>query len=421
MEKQTIIKKIIARKVFDSRGEETIEIEVETFSAKAVFAAPAGKSKGAKEVEYYPKGGVNEAVRIFNKEIAPKLINLDSCNQIEIDNILKEIDGTERFEVIGGNTAIATSLAIAEVAAKSLNIPLFMHLGGVFSNILPLPLGNVLGGGKHAGEGAPDIQEYLVVPLNPRNIYEAIQANITVHKKLGEILSKNVKGFTKGKGDEGAYAPNIDSLKALEYVSEAVNETMDNLGIKIGIGLDVAASSLWNEKEKVYFYSRENIKLNTEEQIERMLYLIDKYKIVYLEDPLHEDDFEGFSELTKKSKNTLICGDDIFTTRKELLEKGYSMKAGNAIIIKPNQVGTLTDTYKTIDFAKKHGYTPVASHRSGETEYGYLAHIAVGFNCSMIKAGVMGGERIAKANELIRISEYLGNFAKMASLGVDIK
>lgn len=416
MEKQTIIKKAKARKVFDSRGEETIEIEVETFLAKATFAAPAGKSKGIKEVEYYPKGGVNKAIEIFNKEIAPKLINLDSCNQIEIDMLLKEIDGTERFEIIGGNTALATSIAIAKVASNSLNIPLFIHLGGVFSNTLPLPLGNVLGGGQHAGEGAPDIQEYLVVPLNPSNIHEAIQANIIVHKKLGKILSKNIKGFTKGRGDEGAYAPNIDSLTALEYVSQAVNETMDEIGIKIGIGLDVAASSLWNEKEKKYFYSRENIKLNTEEQIERMLSFIDKYDIIYIEDPLHEEDFEGFSELTKKATHTLICGDDIFTTRRELLKKGYSMNAGNAIIIKPNQVGTLTDTYRTVEFAKKHGYVPVASHRSGETEYGYLAHIAIGFNCLMIKAGVMGGERIAKANELIRISEYLGKFARMSYL-----
>jgi len=413
----SIIEDVVARKVFDSRGQETIEIDVLTVDGFGSAGAPAGVSKGKAEVVSYPKGGVDTAILTFEDLVVPELIGMDAEEQNEIDALLHEIDGTENFSKIGGNTVFAVSLANAEAAATSYDLPLFKYLSGYLGNELPYPLGNVLGGGKHALGKTTDIQEYLVIPLKASCFMEAAQANIKVHQKVGALLRKADPNFTSGRGDEGAWAPNIENEEALKIVVKACNDVSEEFGIECRAGFDVAASSFWNSEEEVYVYSMEKIKRDSGEQIEFLLHLIEKYNLAYVEDPFNEDDYDYFAELTKKVKNNcLICGDDLFVTNRERLRHGIEMCAGNSIIIKTNQVGTLTDAWETTQMAKNSRYVPVMSHRSGETTDTHLAHLAVGFSCPIIKSGVLHGERVAKINELIRIEENLGNRAQMAIL-----
>lgn len=418
MSKPTTIEEVKARKIFDSRGSATIEIEVLSKKGFGQALAPSGASRGVHEAVPYPEGGVDEAVKLVKNIIAPKLISLKSESQEEVDSLLHKIDGTESFEKIGGNTAIAISLAAAKSFASSKGVSLFQHLSGRSTHQLPHPLGNVLGGGKHAGKNAPDIQEFLALPVKVSSFVEGAFANTRVHAKVRELLEKADATFTGGKGDEGAWAPNLNNDKALEVVTTACERISDELGVEVRTGLDVASSSLWNEKDKAYVYEREGIKRNAGEQIDYVLNLIKTYKLVYVEDPLHEEDFKGFAEITKKTKSCLICGDDLFTTNIARLKTGIDLKAGNSIIIKPNQIGTLTDTLNTVKVAKSAGYVPIASHRSGETCDTYLAHLAVGFDCPIIKVGVVGGERIAKINELMRIEEALGGKGRIAELKI---
>jgi len=405
-----------ARIVLDSRGDETIEIEVRTAKGLGRAAAPAGKSRGIKEVVPYPPGGVKESLEIFKRIIRQRLIGLDASEQELIDSMLKEVDGTDRFEKIGGNLAYAISLATALAASAGLGKPLYEFLNPNAS-VIPLPLGNVLGGGKHAGKGAPDIQEMLTVPLNPKTPFDAIMANALVHKELGKILQKKLPNFPLGKGDEGAYAPNMRIHEALESVVEAANRVSEMTGIKLGVGIDVAASSLWDEKRKCYVYENEGKHMTRDEHISYIISLIREFNLVYVEDPVEEYDFEGFREVLKVVPNILVCADDLVVTNATLIKKAGEIGAVNAVIIKPNQVGTLTDTRNACKVAQEHGMVTVASHRSGETPEGHLAHIAVGLGCKLIKSGVVGGERVAKANELLRIGENLGSKLKMATLG----
>ncbi len=405
-----------ARIVFDSRGNETIEIEIMTAKGLGVAAAPAGKSRGMKEVVPYPFGGVRESIKIFEKDIRRRLIGLDASEQESIDLMLKEIDGTDRFEKIGGNLAYVISLATALAASASLGKPLYEFLNPSASTI-PLPLGNVLGGGKHAGKGAPDIQEILTVPLNPRTPFDAIMANVLVHKELGKILQKKLPNFPLGKGDEGAYAPNICIRNALESVVEAADRVSEMTSIKLGVGIDVAASSLWDEKIGCYIYENEGKQMTRDEHINYILSLIREFNLIYVEDPVEEHDFEGFKEILKAVPDVLVCADDLVVTNAKLIKKAGEIEAANAVIIKPNQVGTLTDTWNACKVAQGLGMITVASHRSGETPEGHLAHIAVGFGCKLIKSGVVGGERVAKVNELLRIGEKLGSKLRMATLG----
>jgi enolase len=237
-----------------------------------------------------------------------------------------------------------------------------------------------------------------------------------VHQKIGALLRKADKNFTSGRGDEGAWAPNIENEEALKIVAKACEEVSEDLGIECRACLDVAASSFWNQKENVYVYSMEGKKRGSGEQLEFMLHLIEEYNLAYVEDPFDENDYESFAELTKKAKKCLICGDDLFVTNRERLNKGIEKCAGNSLIIKINQVGTLTDAWETTRLAKRAGYVPVMSHRSGETTDTHIAHLAVGFSCPIIKTGVLNGERVAKINELIRIEENLGNRAQMSRL-----
>jgi len=410
----SVIEDIMARKIFNSRGEETLEIDIVTTAGFGRASAPAGASKGKAEVVPYPEGGVDEAIKKAEELIVPDLIGMDANEQEEIDILLHEIDGTKDFRNVGGNTAFAVSLATAEAAATSYDMPLFQHLAGYLANELPYPLGNVLGGGKHALGKAPDIQEYLVIPLKTPTFSDAAKANILVHQKVGSSLKKADKTFTGGRGDEGAWAPNMKNEEALEIVVKACEEVSKELGVECRAGLDMAASTLWKQKEKCYVYARDGIKRDSGEQLDFVLHLVEKYNLAYVEDPFHEEDYESFAELTKKVKKCLICGDDLFVTNRERLIRGIKVCAANSIIIKANQVGTLTDAWETTKMAKKARYIPVVSHRSGETCDAHIAHLAVAFSCPVIKTGVLHGERVVKINELIRIEETLGNRAEMS-------
>ena len=412
----TVIEDVTARKTFNSRGEETLEVDVTTVAGFGRSSAPAGASKGKAEVISYPQGEVDQAIRKVVDLIAPELIGRNADEQEEIDLLLHEIDGTTDFGNIGGNTAYAVSLAIAEAAATSCGMPLFEHMAGYLADELPHPLGNVLGGGKHAYGKAPDIQEFLVLPLEANSFYEAAKANTSVHKKVGSLLKKADKSFTGGRGDEGAWAPNIKSEEALEIMLEACEAVSKESGVECRVGLDMAASSLWRAKEKCYTYARDGVKRDSDEQLDFVSHLVEDYNLAYIEDPFHEEDFEGFAELTKKTKKCLVCGDDLFVTNMKRLNKGKNIGAANAIIIKTNQVGTLTDAWKTTQLAQKARYTTVMSHRSGETADTHIAHLAIAFHCPIIKTGVIGGTRISKINELIRIEEILGDRAEMATL-----
>ncbi|MBS7659268.1 MAG: phosphopyruvate hydratase [Candidatus Bathyarchaeia archaeon] len=416
MSTPTVIEDVIARKVFNSRGEETIEVDVLTTSGFGRASAPSGKSRGKAEVIYYPDGGVDEAIKKVDELIAPELIGLNADFQEEVDKTLHEIDNTKDFRIIGGNTAFAVSLATADAAANSYGLPLFQYLGGYAARELPYPLGNVISGGRHARGNAPDFQEFLVLPSGAESFIEAATANVKVHSTVRELLEKKDKLFSEGKSDEGAWIASVTNIEALEILSKACEEVGNEMGFKCSVGVDVAASSLWDPKEKKYVYPREGKKLDPGEQIDFIKELVDKYSIAYIEDPLHEEDYEGFAELTRKVKDCLVCGDDLFTTNTERLNHGIRMGAANSIIVKVNQVGTLTDAIETIEMAKRAGYTPVISHRSGDTCDWHIAHLAVAFKCPIIKTGVVEGARVAKINELIRIEEFLGDRARMANI-----
>jgi len=410
----TVIEDLIARKVFNSRGEETIEADVITTSGFGRVSAPAGKSRGKAEVVYYPQGGIDQALKRVEELVAPEIVGLNADYQEEIDRTLHEVDGSKDFKVIGGNTAFAVSLANAEAAANSYGCLLFQHLGGHVAHELPYPLGNAISGGQHTQGKSPDIQEFLVLPYGADSFLEAAKANIQVHRKIGEAFEKKDKLFGGGKSDEGAWIANISDSEAFEVLANACEEAGSELGFECSLGIDVAASSLWNGKGKSYVYEGERKKRNSGEQLDFILELIKEYHLVYVEDAFHEEDYKSFAELTRKAESCLICGDDLFTTNNERLSRGIKMHAANAVIIKVNQVGTLTDASETIEMARRNGYVPVMAHRSGDSCDWHIAHLAVAFNCPIIKTGIVEGARIAKINELIRIEEFLGDRARMA-------
>jgi len=412
----TVIEDITARGTFNSRGEETLEVDVTTVGGFGRASAPSGASKGKAEVISYPQGEVDRAIEKVADLIAPELIGRNADEQEEIDLILHEIDGTTDFRNLGGNTAFAVSLAAAEAAAVSCGMLLFEYLAGQFASELPRPLGNVVGGGKHAFGKAPDIQEFLVLPVKANSFGEAAKANALVHKKAASFLEKADETFSGGKGDEGAWVPNMKSEEVLDIMLRACDAVSEESGVECRVGLDMAASSLWREKEKCYAYPRDGVRRDSEKQMDFVSRLVEEYGLVYVEDPFHEEDFESFAELTKRVDNCLVCGDDLFVTNVKRLNHGIGLGAANSVIIKINQVGTLTDGWKTTETAQKAGYTPVMSHRSGETTDTHIAHLAIAFRCPIIKTGIVGGARVSKINELIRIEEMLGKRAKMATL-----
>jgi enolase len=397
-----IIEDVRYRIVFDSRGRETVECEVEAGDFVAIASAPSGASRGSKEAAVVDPKKCDE----IEEKVAKALIGISVFDQEEVDEKLKEIDGTDNFSNIGGNFAISASIAVAKCASLILGQPLCLYLGGALSKEIPFPLGNVIGGGKHA-EGSTSIQEFLVIPVGAKNFFEAQKINSEVHREVGKLL--RAKGFFAAKGDEGAWAAQISDEIALEILSKAIEKVEKELGTKIRMGIDFAATELWNGKEYVY----KDKKLDREGQIDFIVKLIEKYELLFVEDPFHEDDFDGFSKLTEIA-NCMICGDDLFVTNWKRVEIGVRKKAGNTLLVKPNQVGTLTDTFKAVKIAKNNGYDIVVSHRSGETEDNYLSHLAVAFNAKLIKTGIVGGERISKLNEMIRIEEMLK--AKMVKI-----
>ncbi|AEG18445.1 phosphopyruvate hydratase [Methanobacterium paludis] len=412
----SVIEDIRVRKILDSRGNPTVEVDVITWNGFGRAAAPSGASTGAREVVAFPEGGVDKIISEVEDIISSELIGMDAEDLNEIDLVLKEIDGTENLAAIGGNTTVAVSMAVAKAAASSYNMPLYRFLGGNIPCEIPYPLGNMINGGAHAGKNAPDIQEFLVVPVGAETITEAVFTNVNVHKKIRELIQAKDKSFTGGKGDEGGWAPNLTSEEAIEIQVKACEMVSDETGVLVKPSLDMAASELWDPASEEYVYNREGARRSTGEQVDFVADIIDTYGYFYVEDPIREGDFAGFAELTKKSgKKCLICGDDIFVTNKDILAEGIEAGAGNAIIIKPNQIGTLTDTYKTVELAKNNKYVPVVSHRSGETTDDTIAHMAVAFSSPIIKTGAVGGERIAKLNELVRIAEEMTN-PKMADI-----
>ncbi len=411
----SIIEDVQVRKILDSRGNPTVEVDVITWNSSGRAAAPSGASTGSREVVSFPEGGVDTVVSEMEDFIASELIGMDAEDMETIDEVLKEIDGTDNLSAIGGNTTVAISMAVAKAAASSYNMPLYKYIGGNLVNELPFPLGNMMNGGAHAGINAPDIQEFLVVPVGATNVSDAIFANASVHKKLKGLIQIKDSNFTGGKGDEGGWVPNITNADALEIQAQACEEVGDELGIEIRPSLDMAAAELWDADKQKYVYAQDNIERDTGDQIDFVKDIIETYNMFYVEDPFDESDFDGFAQLTAKVGNKcLVCGDDLFVTNKDILAKGIEMNAANAIIIKPNQIGSLSETYATVKLAKENGIVPVVSHRSGETTDETIAHLAVGFASPMIKTGAIGGERIAKLNELIRIEEELPN-PKMGS------
>lgn len=412
----TVIEDVVARKIFNSRGEETIEVDVVTTSSFGRVSAPSGKSRGKAEVVPYPQGGVDRAIEKVEEAIAPELIGLNVDFQEEIDRMLHEVDGSTDFRVIGGNTAFAVSLASAEAAANSYGLPLFHYLGGYIVHEMPYPLGNVISGGEHSKGKTPDIQEFLTLPYGAESFSEASLANTRIHRRVGDMLAQKNKLFSGGKSDEGAWITNIGNLDALEILAEACEEVSNELGFECGLGVDVAASSLWKPKKKTYVYQREGKRRDPGEQLEFIQELVEKYSLTYVEDPFHEEDFRSSAELTRRVKKCLICGDDLFATNPERLSRGIELHAADAIIIKVNQIGVLTDAWETLETAKRAMYAPLMSHRSGDTCDWHIAHLAVAFRCPILKTGVVGGARITKINELIRIEEFLGDRAEMAKI-----
>jgi enolase len=394
----TTIEVIELRTILDSRGNPTVEADIYTTGGFGSSAAPSGASTGTLEAKVRPP---REAVDYAIQNLIPALIGMDAADQEGFDEQLRDIDGTADFSAIGANVAVALSLANAKAAASSMSLPLFRYLGGAFAKELPLPLGNVIGGGAHA-ENATEIQEFLVVPGGAADTWEAVFANAAVHRHVKDLLKK--KGKTCGKGDEGAWAPQIDDALAFELIAEATGLVADEMNVQVDMGLDIAASQMWDGNAYKY---RKTVR-STEDQIAYIAELVDKYNLVYVEDPLHEDDFDAFAELNSQvGDRCLVCGDDIFVTQVDRIQQGIEKDAANCVLIKPNQVGTLTDTYDAVRLAHTNGLNTVMSHRSGETTDTTIAHLATAFDCVFLKCGIVGGERIAKLNELIRIEEQL--------------
>ncbi|WP_207587865.1 phosphopyruvate hydratase [Halomontanus rarus] len=397
----TLITDIRLREVLDSRGNPTVEADVLTESGGfGRGAAPSGASTGEYEAIERP---ANEAIAAAREHAVPRLVGeAYAGNQREVDSILRAADGTDDFSEIGANSAVAISMAAAKAGADVLGAPLFQHLGGAFrGENFPTPLGNVVGGGEHAAD-ATDIQEFLSAPVGAPSVAEAVFANAAVHAEVADLLSE--RGVPSGKGDEGAWAPSIDDGEAFEIVDEAVSTVEDDVGFEIGFGLDVAAAEMYDADAGVYEYG--DTTRDTDEQIDYIADLVREYDLVYVEDPLDENDYDAFAELTDRvGDQTLVCGDDLFVTNTERLAEGIDRGAANSILIKPNQIGTLTDAFDAIELATEHGYDSVISHRSGETEDTTIAHLAVATDAPFIKTGAVGGERTAKLNELIRIAD----------------
>lgn len=404
------IKDIYAREILDSRGDPTVEVEVTLESGiKGIASVPSGASTGKNEAielrdndknRYHGKG-VLKAVSNVNNIIRPKLIGIECTKQEKIDNIMLELDGTYNKAKLGANAILGVSLANLRAAATENHKELYEYLGNYYS--MPICMMNILNGGAHASNKL-DFQEFMIVPKK-EEYKENLRIGSEVFNSLKSILKE--KNLLCGVGDEGGFAPLIDNaIEALELIKGAIEKSGYVLGKDIYIALDVAASEFFDEKSGLYHLEEKNY--TKEELIDYYKLLVDKYHIISIEDGIAEEDFEGWKLLTKKLGNIQLVGDDLFVTNKDLLQKGIDMGIANAILLKLNQIGTVTETLKTIDLARKNNYKTIISHRSGETEDNYIADFAVGLSLGQIKTGSLSrGERLSKYNRLLRIEEQI--------------
>jgi enolase len=416
---EAIIEAIDAREILDSRGRPTVEAEVRLESGAVGLAqVPSGASTGSFEAHElrdddkarYGGKGVLKAVRNAKEKIAPELIGKDGLDQAVIDYAMIARDGSENKSNLGANAILAVSLATAKAAAAELALPLYRYLGGPLANVLPVPLMNVINGGAHAANNV-DFQEFMIVPVGADSFKEALRWGAEVFATLSKVLDK--KGLLTGVGDEGGFAPNLGSNEeALEILVAAIKEAGYEPGKQVALALDIAASEFY--KDGKYTYDGEAH--TPAEFIDYLATMVEKYPIVSIEDGLHEDDWESWTTLTEKiGKKVQLVGDDLFVTNKVRLQKGIEKKAANAVLIKLNQIGTLTETLETIDLATRNQYQSVISHRSGETEDTTIADLAVATRAGQIKTGSLcRSERVAKYNRLLRIEDELGDRAVYA-------
>jgi len=399
------IERIELRKIYDSRGNPTVEAEITLeggYGGRA--SSPSGASTGATEVRSFPSGGVDEAIRRTAERLAPRLRGFETGRQGEFDHRLKEADGTDDFSFLGGNVATALSLAYAAATAKARGVPLWAAIAGDAwkSPRVPGLVGNVMNGGVHA-VGGPAIQEFIAFVEAP-TAREEVEAAIAVHREVGRKLRKLFPTAALGRGDEGGWVAPLEDEKALEVLAEACQDVAAPLkgsGVTIRPGLDLAASELF--KEGKYHYKGRALSVG--EQVDFVSHLIERFGLAYVEDPFDEADFASFAALTQRfPKGPLIVGDDLYTTNPARVRRGIEERASNAVLLKVNQVGTLTDTLTTAELAGKAGWSTVVSHRSGETPDAWLSHVAYAIAARGLKCGVLGGERIAKLNELVRIA-----------------
>lgn len=412
---------VFARQILDSRGNPTVEVDVLTEEgALGRAAVPSGASTGKHEAvelrdgdeKAYMGKGVLKAVDNVNNIIAAELIGMEAVDQREIDDLLIEIDGTENKSKLGANAMLAVSLACAKAAAEESALPLYRYLGGVNACTLPIPMMNILNGGSHA-DNSIDFQEFMVLPVGASSFSAGLQMGVEIFHNLKSVLKK--AGHSTNVGDEGGFAPNLKSNEeAIETVLQAIEKAGFRPGEDVMISMDAAASEFYLEEEKVYhFHKSTGDKLSSSEMVDYWKTWADKYPIISIEDGLWEDDWSGWAELVKKAGDKIqIVGDDLFVTNVKRLQKGIDEKAANSILIKVNQIGTLTETINCVQLAEKFGYNSVMSHRSGETEDVTIADLAVALNTGQIKTGSASRtDRIAKYNQLLRIEEELGDMA----------
>jgi len=418
---RTSISQIHAREILDSRGNPTIEVDVRLEGgALGRAAVPSGASTGEHEAWELRDGdnsrfggkGVKKAAANVNNKIAPVLKGWDACDQTGIDNKLIELDGTPNKNNLGANALLGVSLAVAHAAAAAKNLPLFRYLGGTEARVLPVPMMNILNGGAHS-DAPIDFQEFMIVPRGAPSFSEALRYGAEVFHSLKSVLKE--RQLSTAIGDEGGFAPQLESAEdALESISTAVGKAGYKLGEQIFIALDPAASEFYDSESNLYVFKKsDGSKKTAEELISYYTDLCARFPIISIEDGCAENDWDGWKKLTEKlGRKIQLVGDDLFVTNVEFLRKGIAEHVANAILIKVNQIGTLTETLATIDLAKKNGYTTVISHRSGETEDASIADIAVATNAGQIKTGSLSrSDRIAKYNQLLRIEEELGDKA----------
>ena len=416
---------IHARQILDSRGNPTVEVDVllgdGSFGRAAV---PSGASTGAyeaiemrdKEQASYGGKGVMRAVDAVNTEIFDALSGVDATDQMQVDADLIELDGTENKARLGANAILGVSLAVARAAAESVGLPLWRYLGGVHAHVLPTPMMNILNGGAHA-DNALDVQEFMIMPVGAAGFSDGLRMGAEIFHALKSELSK--QGLSVAVGDEGGFAPAINTTpEAVDVVSRAVEAAGYSLGDDVVLALDAAATEFC--KEETYHLQGEGRSLSSAEMVDMWAELCGQYPIVSVEDPLGEDDWQGFASLTARLGNTTqIVGDDLFVTNPERLARGIEMKAGNAILVKVNQIGTLSETMRAIADAKQAGFGVIISHRSGETEDSFIADLSVATNAGQIKTGSLSrSDRLAKYNQLLRIEEELGDMAVYAGRSI---